>query len=122
MVLFLGLGDLYFKRNIAITVKDTKVIKIKDSISPPINVFIKDHSHNAPVISNPFIINIILIQYIATWANEWFNNSNKLSSNRSESLYHVPELHCCSNPVHSRSPSRVLGCVLEGKLMDFDCN
>ncbi len=80
MVLFLGLGHLYFKRNIAITVKDTKVIKINDSISSPIRIFIKDHAYNAPVISNPFTINIILIQYIATWANLWFNNSNKLSS------------------------------------------
>jgi len=70
MVLFLGLGDLYFKRNIAITVKDTKEIKIKDSISSPINIITKDHAYNAPVISISFIINIILIQYIATWANK----------------------------------------------------
>ena len=70
MVLFLGLGDLYFKRNIAITVKDTKEIKIKNSISSPIRIIIKDHAYNEPVVFISFIINIILIQHIATWANE----------------------------------------------------
>ena len=70
MALILGLGHLYFKRNIAITVKDTKEIKIKNSISSPIRIFIKDHAYNAPIISKPCIFKVILIQYIATWANE----------------------------------------------------